>query len=66
MNWLKARFGEPESRAAAATALTAIAAELTGKIDLHTMTLTLAGCAIAFVAPGPAVPPVPPPAPAGK
>lgn len=51
MNWLKNRWNEPETRAAVATALGLVAAEITGKIDLHTMTLGLLTAALAFIFP---------------
>lgn len=51
--WLKNRWSEPESRAAAATALATIAAELTGKMDLHTTALAVGAAVLAFVFPSP-------------
>jgi hypothetical protein len=51
MNWLQQRWAEPESRAAAAAAFGAVAAELSGKIDVETMVLSVVTAALAFVFP---------------
>jgi hypothetical protein len=59
MNWLKSRWAEPESRAAAAGILTAAAGYASGTLDAHAAALAAVGCVLAFVFPGSAPAPHP-------
>ena len=52
MDWFKARWNEPESRAAVAGILTALGGYASGQITDHTAALAIVGCLLAFIFPG--------------